>query len=289
MRFILRAAFASAAMTSAIFAPQLCVAQSVEIVAPAPSVDSATALDDELRRSIDPAADADDDALAAALNYDPMAFALPAPKKLTDRAPAVRGDSVKWGGEKKIDGSGSITVDKRLNTEWDTRLGGDLALAGTPATTYDPLRPLPGMTKEQRGGAAWANVTVPDLATVEVRVAPSDDQRKFATSLQRSVPLGSALSLTLQNDLAVTEMLPPNPSSPASQVWDSTRKVKLNIAPTGTTFAAAASNSSLDEVTHHTLSAEQKIYGGFNVTTAVTDPGQPTSSKSLKAGFKMNW
>ncbi len=175
-----------------------------------------------------------------------------------------------------------------MNTEWDTRLGGDLSLAGTPSSTYDPLKPLPVTAKEQRAGAAWANVTVPDVATIEVRVAPSDEQRKFATTLQRSVPLGSALSLTLQNDLAVTETLPSMPG-PSTQVWDSARKVKINIAPTGTTFAAAATSSSADDVTHHTLSAEQKIYGGLNVTTSVTDPGQPTSSKSLKAGFKMNW
>ena len=31
-----------------------------------------------------------------------------------------------------------------------------------------------------------------------------------------------------------------------------------------------------------TLSAEQKIYGNLNVTTAITDPGQPTVSKSIK-------
>ncbi|MBV9556758.1 MAG: hypothetical protein JO254_06730 [Pseudolabrys sp.] len=279
-------------MTGALLVPQLCAAQSIGIVAPAPSVDSATTADDELRRSIDPSTDAapgDDAALAAALNYDPATFKLPTPKKFADRVPANSGGSVKWGGEKKADGSGSITVDKTLNTEWDARLGGDLAMAGTPSTTYDPRQPLPGTYKEQRAGAAWANVTVPDVATVELRVAPSDEQRKFATSLQRSVPLGLDVSLTLQNDLAMTETLPPTPAAPATQIWDSTRKVKLNIAPTGTTFAAAASNSSVDDVTHHTLSAEQKIYGGFNVTTSVTDPGQPTSSKSVKAGFKMNW
>jgi len=42
-------------------------------------------------------------------------------------------------------------------------------------------------------------------------------------------------------------------------------------------------------VTHNTFSADQKLYGPLHVTTAVTDVGQTTSSKSISAGFKLNW
>ena len=37
------------------------------------------------------------------------------------------------------------------------------------------------------------------------------------------------------------------------------------------------------------LSAEQKLYGPLQVTTAVTDFGQTSSSKSISAGFKLHW
>jgi hypothetical protein len=48
-------------------------------------------------------------------------------------------------------------------------------------------------------------------------------------------------------------------------------------------------SASNDPVTHNTLSAEQKLYGPLQVTTAVTDFGQTTSSKSIGAGFELHW
>lgn len=48
-------------------------------------------------------------------------------------------------------------------------------------------------------------------------------------------------------------------------------------------------SASNDPVTHNTLSAEQKLYGPLQVTTAVTDFGQTSSSKSISAGFKLHW
>ncbi|MFY9880600.1 MAG: hypothetical protein WAK39_14545 [Pseudolabrys sp.] len=44
-------------------------------------------------------------------------------------------------------------------------------------------------------------------------------------------------------------------------------------------------SASNDPVTHNTLSAEQKLYGPLQVTTAVTDFGQTSSSKSI-SGFQ---
>ncbi|MBV8790586.1 MAG: hypothetical protein JO237_00885, partial [Pseudolabrys sp.] len=202
----------------------------------------------------------------------------------------------KWTGKTKADGSGSVGFNKTLHTEWDMKVGGNMSLDGN-SSAYDPRQPvIPGLTKEQRSRDAWANVAVPEVASVEVRVAPGDDQRKIGTSVQRSVPISSALSVTLQNDLSLTENspaaapLPPiGTTSTPGQVWDNAQKLKLNIGRTGTTFAAASSNASSDPVTHRTLSAEQKIYGNLNVTTAITDPGQPTVSKSIKAGLKFDW
>ncbi|MGB9259627.1 MAG: hypothetical protein WCB55_05600 [Pseudolabrys sp.] len=48
-------------------------------------------------------------------------------------------------------------------------------------------------------------------------------------------------------------------------------------------------SASNDPVTHNTLSAEQKLYGPLQVTTAVTDFGQTSSSKGISAGFKLHW
>jgi hypothetical protein len=178
-------------------------------------------------------------------------------------APALH-TSTAWSRKDQPDGSALLSVKQALAIEWDSKVG-----------------------------AAWANLTVPDLVTVEVRLAPSDDQRKVGASVQRSLPIGRSLSVTLQNDLSMTENYPAaiTGSAPGTspKIWDSERRVKLDIATTGTTLAAASSSSSLDNLTHHTLSAEQKIYGPLQVKTSVADPGQPTSSKSITAGFKLNW
>ena len=61
------------------------------------------------------------------------------------------------------------------------------------------------------------------------------------------------------------------------------------MLPTGTTFGAKFASASNDPVSHKTLSAEQKLYGPLQMTTAVTDVGQPTSSRSITAGFKLKW
>jgi hypothetical protein len=296
MRKVLRAAFAPVAVTGALLVPCLvpclAAAQSIDIAAPAPQVEAMAVPGDILRRTLDPNNEAipSDEALAAALSYDPYTLAPPARNKPVQSTARKSDDSARWGGRTNPDGSGSIKVDTMLQTEWDIRIGGDLTLAGRPLAFYEPSQPLPGTTKEQRAGAAWANVAVPYVASVEVRLAPSDDQRKIGTTLQRSVPLGSWFSMTLENNVTMTESNPATaPAGTPPQVWGTARKFKFDIAPTGTTLAAASSNSSTEAVTHHTLSAEQKIYRSLNVTTSVTDPGLPTSSKKLTAGYKLDW
>jgi hypothetical protein len=72
-------------------------------------------------------------------------------------------------------------------------------------------------------------------------------------------------------------------------VYGNERNVKFNILPTGATFGAGRTSASNDPVTHNTLSADQKLYGPLQVTTAVTDVGQTTSGKSISPGFKLNW
>ena len=85
-------------------------------------------------------------------------------------------------------------------------------------------------------------------------------------------------------------MTQPSASTPITpQVFGNERAVKFNILPTGTTLGAGLTTASNDPVTHNTISAEQKLYGPLQVTTAVTDFGQTTSNKSITAGFKLHW
>lgn len=133
---------------------------------------------------------------------------------------------------------------------------------------------------------------------VDARVDPFNEQGKPRSSNRF---LGDCFAVTLQNTYSVTETLGPpamgptdmplvtlpSASAPTSgQVFGNERSVKFNILPTGTTLGAGPTSVSNDSITHNTFSAEQKLYGPLQVTTAVTDFGQTTSSKSISAGLR---
>jgi hypothetical protein len=137
---------------------------------------------------------------------------------------------------------------------------------------------------------------------VDARVDPFNEQGKVGPRSSNRF-LGDCFAVTLQNTYSVAETLGPpatgptdmplvtlpSASAPTSvQVFGNERSVKFNILPTGTTLGAGPT-SSQQRLDHDTFSAEQKLYGPLQVTTAVTDFGQTTSSKSISAGFKVHW
>ncbi len=149
---------------------------------------------------------------------------------------------------------------------------------------------------------------MPNLASVDARVDPANDKGKIGGKLSHAVPVGKDLSVTLEDSYSMTESFSPAAPAPATtaslaapapttapapagaeQVFDNAKSVKFNVAPTGTTFGAGWTTASNDPVTHHTLSADQKLFGPLHVTTSVTDVGQPTENKTITAGFKFDW
>jgi hypothetical protein len=235
----------------------------------------------------------DDDALAKALLLDPASVAGAPERHL--RLPGYAD-----GAAFAIvpDGTSGVTVKTPLPVV--TKAGADLAPPSP--TTYSPEQPLPG--SKRNSGAAWASLGVPNVGSIEARVDPNNDQGKLGATLERVVPIGSALSVTLEEQLSLTDSLgcacaspsgspflaatPPVTAAP-SQDWGNENKAKFDILPTGTSLAAGLSTSSDDSAMHYSLSADQKIYGPLHVTTALNDVGQPTASKSISAGLKLNW
>jgi hypothetical protein len=248
---------------------------------------------------IPPVTPEDSALLANALVFDPAAVAT-APKKPL-RIPGYRNSEYDITRTQRIDGSSTVVVKQPLQTEWSNSVGADL---GPSRPTAYPL-PLP--TERNNGmpaGAAWASVGVPNLASVDARVDPTNEQGKVGTTIKRSIPFGNRFAVTVQGTYSVTEMLGqpssgpgdlplmalPSPGTPGAQhVFGNEKAVKFNILPTGTTLGAGFASASNDPVTHNTVSADQKLYGPLHVTTAVTDVGQTTSNKSVTAGFKLNW
>ena len=191
----------------------------------------------------------------------------------------------------KPDGSSTLTLKNPLSAGWETKVGADVAPAAPPV--YQPGQPLPGAGSAYNSGAAWATLGMPNLASFDARLDPNIDQSKLGTTLQRSLPLGGHLSLTLQETLSLTDSFAGQtaglPVAGPPQSWGRENRVKFDILSTGTSLGAGVITSSIDPVTHHTFSADQKVYGPLHVTTAVNDIGQPTASKSLSAAFKLNW
>jgi len=238
--------------------------------------------------------------LSNALIFDPAAMATP-PKKPLRLPMSDKGFDVTR--TEKPDGSSTIVVKQPLQTEWSNSVGADF---GAPKSGIGDAfdRPLPTARDNSGSGAAWASLGVSNIGSVDARVDPYNEQGKFGTTLKQSIPFGGRFAVTLQDTYSVTEtrgqpsagpddiplMTQPSASTPITpQVFGNERAVKFNILPTGTTVGAGLTTASNDPVTHNTISAEQKLYGPLQVTTAVTDFGQTTSNKSITAGFKLHW
>jgi hypothetical protein len=239
--------------------------------------------------------------LGNALIFDPAVLATPPKKPL--RLPGASDKGFDVTRKEKPDGSTTVVVKQPLQAEWSNSVGADLGPSNSPGkSAFD--QPLPTTRDGTNSGAAWASVGVPNIGSVDARVDPSNEQGKVGTTLKQSIPFGGRFAVTLQSTYSVTETLgqpaagpsnvplmalPPPPAPVTPQVFGNEKAVKFNILPTGTTLGAGVATASNDPVTHNTLSAEQKLYGPLQVTTAVTDFGQTTSNKSVTAGFKLHW
>jgi len=184
----------------------------------------------------------------------------------------------------------AYTAKRTLSGDWNGNVGADVGVHDVSRAPGDPdWRPL--QAPAGNTGAAWANVQVPGVASFDARLGAGDaPSTKFGVS--RTLPLGGVTSLTLQDSYIRTETAAAAtpPGLPAkTPVWSNERQVKLNVLPTGTALGAGATSSSIDGATHHSLSAEQKLFDKFNVTTKFNDVGEPTSSRSITAGFKTSW
>jgi hypothetical protein len=209
---------------------------------------------------------------------------------------------VAWTSQTNADGSSALSVKQPLSPFWDTRVGADMNVAGQPParSASDSFRNQFGDGHQsQSGGAAWAAMTAPGVASIwdktaiEARVDPLADQTKLGTSFSKSVPLaGNQYSLTLQNGYNVVQQS----GSPSigyngrpTRSYETDQLAKLSIADTGTSFIAGQTLATTDDKWLRKVSAEQKVFGGVNISASVSETLQGPSNKSLTAGFKHSW
>lgn len=282
-------------------APQPSAIEAADLPPPAAPV---AGLDGDLAEK--PLSAEEFDALSQALVFDPddrkaAARALRARKAVDTRAPGLEVSR-----NAGAYGSSTVVFKQPIAPpagDWKARLGAELGMAADASTGSSPDNPLRVRRDTRGANAAFASVDVHDIATLDARVNPASENGVVATTFKRSLPIGSAVSMTLQSRTSMTETygrglttsdipmmtLPTSDGTATPRVWGQENTARFNVLSTGTSFGAGVSSSSTDTVTHNTLSAEQKLYGPVSVSTAITDVGQSWENKSVTARAKFNW
>jgi hypothetical protein len=243
---------------------------------------------------------------ASTLTTSPVSKARLAPRTGTANA-------MTWSSKDKPNGSAAVSVKQAVSPFWDTRIGADMTVVRQPATLSELLaeKAANGGSEPQSSGSVWAAITAPGVAAiwdktaVEARVDPSQDQSKLGTSLSKSLTLSEQYLLTLQNDYNVIQQghssLPcadcvnlsavpaPGLAGHPTRNYETEQSAKLSIVDTGTSFSAGQTLSSTDDKWLRKVGAEQKLFGGVNISGSIGETPLGTSSKSISAGFKKSW
>lgn len=187
----------------------------------------------------------------------------------------------------------TVTVRRPLVTAWDAKIGADLTPAlprSAAPTPQQAIAPVVNGADSAGAGAAWADVTVPGLATLDARIDPAQDQGSLGATFKRTVPLGQDYALTVRNRYSVTDAFGPTASEDSQRrIWTTDRELRLDVLATRTAFAAATTTSTTDNQTRGSISAQQRIAGPLTVTTSLSDIGAPVTTKSITAGFRIGW
>lgn len=199
-------------------------------------------------------------------------------------------------------GASAVSVKQSVLPFWDTRIGADMNVAhqGGARSAQEAYRNQFGDgTQATSNGTAWAAMTAPgvgsiwDKTSIEARVDPYSDQTKFGTSISKSVPIaGDQYSLTLQSGYNIIQQgsIPMvGYNGRPTRSYETDQLARFNITETGTSFLAGQSLATTDDKWLRKVGAEQKIFGGINVTGSLSETLSGVTNKSLTAGFRHSW
>ncbi|HVY01038.1 MAG TPA: hypothetical protein VHA55_14730 [Pseudorhodoplanes sp.] len=232
-----------------------------------------------------------------ALNWDPWSLTTASKQQSLSAKDDPVDTPLDWDRKVNPDGSSAVIARKRLPTAVDAKVGVDLGVAPKEPNYLIPDRLVNG-TAPANSGAAWANVTVSN-ASIDARLDPSQDQARIGTTLKKSVPVNDALSVSVESGYAVIDSFAGSGSAapwgmqPAggnpSRIYSADGVARLTFEPTGTTLSTGTRLTSTDEKWRRSLGAEQKLFGGLNITGSVSETDTGAIDRSLTAGFKKSW
>ena len=233
------------------------------------------------------------------LNVDIVTLMTTSPG-LKSRAAPRKGsaDGATWSAADRPNGS-AVSVKQGVSPFWDTRIGADMTVIRPPSTIAELLaqKGANGGNEPQSSGTAWAAATAPGLGSIwdktalEARVDPSQDQGKLGTAFSKQLAIGDQYSLTLQNGYNVIQGLAPvsGPVGHPVHSYETEQSAKFSLTETETSFSAGQSLSNGDDKWLRKIGAEQKLFGGFNLSASIAETALGPANKSISAGFKQSW
>jgi hypothetical protein len=199
-------------------------------------------------------------------------------------------DTTNWNRSENSNGSANVVQKQSWSSGIATHVGVD-------SVGSRPGWPKPDAAQPPSSGTGWANAAIPgagpiDQTTLDARLDPDGDQRKFGARFEKSIPLNPQVSVTLQNGYGLSQPLANQTiagTPPPAQVFDSEQSAKLNVLNYGTSVFAGSKQSSAEEHRLNSFGVEQNFLGGLSVSGTVSENTTGGHDRSLTARFKRSW
>jgi hypothetical protein len=197
-------------------------------------------------------------------------------------------EAASWNRTENKNGSANVALKRSWAPGIATQVGVD-SVASQQGWTP------PGSPQPPSSGAGWASAAIPgigpiDQATLDARLDPESEQRKFGARVSKSIPLNEQFSVTVQNGYGISQPLVTGPGAASpSHVIDTDQLAKLNLLPLGTSLFAGSKTSSIDDRRLNSVGAEQNLLGGISLSGAVSENAFGGHDRSLTARFKRSW
>ncbi|WP_454916417.1 hypothetical protein [Xanthobacter sediminis] len=180
------------------------------------------------------------------------------------------------------DGSTSMTYAGEV-PDLGTQVGLDMSAARTS------VAPVAQAGTDAVSGTAYAKVTLSALpdwllwqkGAVNVAVSPTEEESRVGTTLSRSWTVNDGLKAELADSYQVGR-------TGSANGWQMDKSLSVTGLATDTTVSVGARLTDDAQRLLPSVSAQQKVLGGIQVTTTVADTGADIN-KSITAGFSHRW
>ena len=229
------------------------------------------------------------------VNLDELSLMLALPSQGGEWRVPGRDNAATWNRTENKNGSANVVQKQNWASGIATNVGVDSV--GTPPNYVPQPWALPGSDQTPGSGAGWASAAIPGVGpigqtTLDARLDPNSDQRRFGARFEKSMPLNEQLSVTLQNGYGVSQPLASQTiagTPPPAQVFESEQLAKLNMLNFGTSLFAATKHNSVEDRRLNSFGAEQNLFGGLSLSGAVSDNATGGHDRSLTARFRRTW